>query len=108
MSLNNQKIIKLDKMLKEGSKILSGRDEGKIARQKANLDQLDTSNNIINIEISEKIYSINPSFFLGMFSLSYQKLGEDKFREKYKFICNNIIRRNIEEGIARAKKEFDK
>lgn len=108
MSQDNQKVIRLEKMLKEGSKILSGRDEGKIARQKTNLEQIDINNDIVKVEVSENIYSINPSFFLGMFSMSYKKLGEDRFREKYQFICNDVIRSNIEEGIARAKREFDK
>lgn len=80
---NNTKTINLEEFLGNGT-IFSGRPQGKLAREKMKVDVLDSINNEIIVLIPERTTSLNPSFMLGLFFQSFQKL-KDKFREKYKF-----------------------
>jgi len=96
--------IKLGNELKSNSRILSGREEGKKARKKYNIDTLDNNQDEISIEIPSNTLALNSSFFLGMFDQSVLLLGEEKFKQKYKFKCESEIRESIEDGINRALK----
>lgn len=87
--------------IKKGSKVLSGREEGKELRKKLNLSFEDLNDETLTIEIKD-IYAVNPSFFLGCWGESVRNLGEEGFRRKYKFECSEILRNNIERGIRRA------
>ena len=99
--------INLSKQLKPNTKILSGRPEGKQARKEYNLIQVDRNDEVITVIFDEKVKGINPSFFLGLFGDSLKVMGIEKFRKKYIFQCNDVIKENIEEGIGRAKREYD-
>lgn len=88
-------------------KVLSGRKIGKEHRKKFHLNRLDEEDDIINIIIPDDIYSINTSYFLELFGPSIRKLGEDKFRKKYVFECDDVIRLNIEDFIELALKNSD-
>lgn len=94
--------IYLSDCIKSGSKVLSGREEGNEARKKFKLDKKDKIEEKIEVEVPESIYSINISFFLGLFGKSIRDLGEDKFKSKYKFICDEFIQQNIDDGIKKA------
>lgn len=99
-------LIVLDKLLKNSSKVLSGRNDGYEARKRLEIDRLDGDNTSVTVSISTQVYSINPSFFLGLFGNSIKELGEIRFREKYKFTCSDAITIKIEQGIQRAVNAF--
>ena len=80
-------------------KVLSGVDRGKEVRKELNLDGIDLQSEKVYFTIPEDVYSLNCSFFSGLFQESLKKLGEKRFREKYQFECTDIIRKNIEDGI---------
>lgn len=67
------------------SKVFTGRDRGKMVREKCNIDNIFMEYECIQIIIPEDIRSINPSFFEELFSTVVRKLGKDKFLEKFKF-----------------------
>jgi len=90
--------IELDKILKD-KKILSGKDNGIALRTKLKMDEKDKDDNTYEVIISKEVYSFNSSYFLGLFEDSIKKIGESKFREKYKFDCTPVIMENIEDGI---------
>ena len=89
-------IIKLQAYRKPKSKMYSGRDHGIEVRNKLKLDEKDRD---------EKKYTINSSFFGGLFSDSVIFLGKEKFKEKYNFLGENgetlkkTLVNDIEEGI---------
>lgn len=66
---------------------LTGRENGKIARDRAKLDSLDDTGVGIHVDViaNSDTYSISSSFFLGMFEPSIKKLGIAAFKEKYNF-----------------------
>ncbi|SHF23401.1 DUF4325 domain-containing protein [Chryseobacterium takakiae] len=90
------------------SSVFTGRPQGKLARQKLNLDKIDNSSEVIYVIIPDGVSSINPSFFLGLFFDSYKKL-KDKFNTKYKFkfLSNNpetinVLQENINDALRNA------
>ena len=87
------------------SRVLSGRDRGVECRKKFNLDRLDASNERVVVTIPRDIYSMNTSFFLGLFGNSVRRFGKDGFVSKYEFVCDEVHREGIAEGIERALKE---
>ena len=80
-------------------KVLSGAELGKEVRKALNIDTLDNQADAVTFYIPESVYSLNSSFFSGLFQKSISNLGEKKFREHYKFECAEIIHENIEDGI---------
>ena len=94
--------IMLGDHLPSNKKILSGRDVGEVARQRYHLDELDELDEVVKVVIPDKIWTLGASYFLGCFGNSVRKLGEDKFREKYIFECNELFLPSIEDGIYRA------
>lgn len=88
-------------------KVLSGVKLGEAARNEFNLDLIDSQRNIVTIVIPDYVYSVNSSFFSGLFQQSIKKLGEHQFRKIYKFECDEIIKMNIENGISNIVKTFD-
>ncbi|WP_407545042.1 hypothetical protein [Priestia sp. HNGD-A6] len=88
----------------KNSRVFSGREEGKAARKKLNLDLLDKNQEEVEFVIPVDTLSFNTSFFLGLFGKSVRNLGENKFREIYQFQCKPIIKKSIDDGIIRALK----
>ena len=97
--------INLQSLINDEVKVFSGRDVGEEFRKKKNLDELDKASEPTEIVVPKGVYSINASFFLGMFGPSVRSLGEQKFRSQYKFLCEPVINKNIEDGISRALKD---
>jgi hypothetical protein len=97
-------VVNLEQYQPQNSKVFSGRESANDVRKKLNLDEEDKKSRILTIQIPEDTFSINASYFLELFGASVRTLGEKKFREKYVFICTNIIRRSIDDGIERALK----
>jgi len=80
-------------------KVLSGVDLGSAARAHYKLDDLDKDPTDVQVIIPEYVYSVNSSYFSGLFQRSLLSMGEEKFRQKYIFECDSIIRKNVEDGI---------
>jgi hypothetical protein len=104
-NLVNKTSIDLEEFRTKNSKVFSGRDRGEFVRIKTKLEKIEQTHNEILFKVPEDIYAINPSFFLGLFGQSVRKFGEKKFKEKFQFICSEIVKADILIGIERALKE---
>ncbi|MBP3597555.1 MAG: hypothetical protein J6J60_09240 [Clostridia bacterium] len=91
----------------ENKKVLSGREKGKNLRLRLKIDEEDNKEETVEINIPKEVFAFNSSYFLGLFGESVRKFGKDKFLEKYKFICTNIIMLNILDGIEDALNNVD-
>ncbi len=88
------------------SGLLSGRDSGLATRKRFQVSRMDRSPGVVTIIIPDEVFSMNTSFFLGLFGDSVRALGEEAFRAKYHFVCDEEIHRpTIERGIEKALKE---
>ncbi|NJD03420.1 MAG: hypothetical protein FIA99_12695 [Ruminiclostridium sp.] len=99
IDLNNYKV--------KDIKVLSGREKGEEVRRLTNLEEKEKEEKLIEIIVPIDLYSINSSFFLGMFGPSIRKFKEEGFRNKFRFKCDEVILKNIDDGISRALKESD-
>lgn len=95
------KEINLQMFKRSESKVYTGRPEGEKARSQLKLDDFDKTDDIMKITIPEDTFSVNSSFFSGMFQKSLKTLGEEAFRRKYLFECKKkiIINVNLEKDI---------
>ncbi len=73
-------------------KVFAGREAGQACREFFKLDELDKVGTEIRVTIPEEVYSVNASFFLGMFGDSIRSLGKDRFRSRYHFVGKDISR----------------
>lgn len=87
------------------SRVLSGRPRGAECREMFKVDALDRTAAQVTVSIPRDIYSMNTSFFLGLFGDSVRALGENGFTSKYRFDCSAIHNETILDGIERALKE---
>jgi hypothetical protein len=88
------------------SGLLSGRDAGLAARHHFNVNKLDASTIPINVLIPDAVFSMNTSFFLGLFGDSVRALLPDGFRKKYIFVGDmKLHKMTIERAIQKAMKE---
>lgn len=85
---------------------LFGKDRGLDARKRYNIDELDSSPDVVRVIIPEYVYAVSTSFFCGMFGDSYISLGEEKLLTKYVFQAPDHIWVQIEQGLARCTIEF--
>jgi hypothetical protein len=85
----------------QGIGILAGRDRGKAVREAEGLDAVDRSRTPVIVQIPEDVFSVNSSFFLGMFEKSINALGEDEFRRVYAFEGPDAVQ-TVEDGIRTA------
>lgn len=103
--------IVLAKYLAPGSKVLSGRPEGELARKELKLNELDINSEVYYFIIPNNLRTFGTSFFLGLLSQSIKDLGRDAFNKKYKFVTENMtdideyVQDDIEEGIRWAENE---
>jgi hypothetical protein len=80
------KILDFGKYITAGVGILAGRERGHRARTAERLDAVDRkADEMVKVVVPEEVYSINSSFFLGMFEKSIVDLGEAEFRRRYLF-----------------------
>lgn len=75
-----------------GSRVFAGRDRGSNVRNQNKLDKLDKEGKVVEVFVPEDVFSINSSFFLGMFGPSIRQLGEEEFRRRYRFVGKDITR----------------
>lgn len=97
--------INLSRFRGDGSKIFSGRDRGIKARTELKLNDLDNNDEIVNVIIPKDTWSINSSFFGGLFESSVIMLHDEGFKKKYRFKLddgselNDELQRNVDECI---------
>lgn len=71
--------------LTKGIGLLAGRDRGTAVRESAGIAKLDAGTENVLVTFPSFVYSINSSFFLGVFEVSIDDLGEVRFGKKYQF-----------------------
>ncbi len=78
--------INLSQYKGDKSLIYVGKDEGKKVREALELDKLDKDKDaIVVFNIPYDTISFNPSFYLGLLYKSYQTLGIEGIKNKYRF-----------------------
>lgn len=82
------KDIKLGQFKRSEEKIFTDRDNGIDARKKLNLDNLEDSEDKIIVLLPSDVWTINPSFFGGLFEQSIKKYHVN-FWDKYVFLYND-------------------
>jgi hypothetical protein len=91
---------------KLGGPVYVGRSNGERAREKLGIAELDIQHEPIDVEIPENTYSINSSYFLGMFGASVVALGStEAFFKHYKFKGPRVLLDTIESHADRALRE---
>lgn len=83
-TINLESFIAIDKK-GNPAKVFTGRDRGESVRKESKIDEIEKNSSEVNIIIPDNIYSINPSFFEGLFLNVVIKLGRDGFFKKFKF-----------------------
>ena len=87
---------------KFGGPVFVGRANGAAVRERLKLDSLDTSDEPVRVSIPEGTYSVNSSFFLGMFGPSISHFGSrDAFLVHYNFQAPEHVRNSLEDLIDR-------
>jgi hypothetical protein len=91
--------IDMTQHLTAGIGLLAGRDRGEAVRARMKVPELDEGDDVIEVSFPPFVYSINSSFFLGLFEESLDVLGEEAFQRKYQFVeplgqaaCNEALR----------------
>ncbi len=79
-------------------RVFVGREAGYACREFFKLGELDKVRTEVTVTISEEVYSVNSSFFLGMFGDSIRSLGKDVFRSQYRFV-GKCFSRTLNSGI---------
>lgn len=87
-----------------GGPVYIGREKGEAARKKLHLEILDSDKEMSAIvTIPATTYSINSSFFLGLFGPSIRAAGtREAFLNKFTFKCSTEEMKSVESGIQRA------
>lgn len=94
--------IDLDNYRSGGSQVFAGRDRGQKVREAAHLDEIDRDPGIeVDVIVPDDIFSINSSFFLGMFGPSIRAMGGDAFRRRFHFVGEDL-KEIVESGIREA------
>lgn len=88
---------------KHGGPVFIGRDKGELVREEYNLEEIDTSDRQVVVKIPKDTFSINSSFFLGLFGKSIRSAGtKEKFLQKFAFIDGEQFTKTINDSISRA------
>lgn len=88
------------------SRVLVGRPRGEMAREKYRLDSIDEVGRQVEVSIPDNIYSVNSSFFLGLFGKSIINAGSrESFFDRYHFFASNELKERFEGYVSRALQE---
>ena len=100
--------IDLEEYTRDGKiRNLSGKDRGLDARRQYKLDEIDQGEESVIVRIPKYIYAISTSFFCGMFSRSYERLGsKEDFLVRYRFDATELQWKQIDQGIERCASDF--
>lgn len=100
MTTNKTKTIDLEQFAQGRITLLAAKPKGADARMALNIDDLDKSDDVVDVLIPDYIITLTPSFFLGLFSKSLDYLGEEKFFQKYHFKNAKFsIQQQIKSGV---------
>lgn len=98
----NQETVTID-FSNFGGPVYSGRDRGELARREKRMGDLDSSDGVIEVNISDATYAVTSSFFLGLFGPSIKKCGNrDAFLAKFQFDIPEPFKPMLESCIERA------
>lgn len=84
--------INLNEYRTPGVRVFAGRDRGAVVRKTVALDDLDKQEEQIEVYVPDDLFSVNSSFFLGMFGPSIKTFGDEGFRSRYTFKGKDIGR----------------
>lgn len=83
--------------------VYTGRDRGERLRASFHLDDIDSTNELVQVIIPPQTYSISSSFFLGLFGPSVVRLGnKEAFFKKYSFVTSDFLSKVIDAHALRA------
>jgi hypothetical protein len=86
-----------------GGPVFVGRANGRKARERLQVDELDKQEDVVDVSIPENTYSINSSYFLGLFGPSVVAFGSrNAFFGHYRFHAPEVVRDSIERHVERA------
>jgi hypothetical protein len=86
--------------------VFSGRPRGEAVRKQINLDKVDTTEELVKVVIPGDVFSVNTSFFLGLFGESVRGAGsKENFLKRFTFECPPEILEDVSDGIERALRE---
>ena len=98
--------IKKIELSRMGGPLFSGREKGRLNREKFDMDTIDASDKLVDVIIPDNTYSITSSFFMGLFGKSIRNIGNrDEFFQKYRFKMPDKFKDKIEIYIERALRE---
>jgi hypothetical protein len=83
-----------------GAKVFTTRPRGKVVREQSGIDLVEPKYDKIEVVVPSDISSINPSFLEEFLENVVVKLGETKFRSKFRFI--NEGRYKIDDDLTEA------
>lgn len=93
---------------------LVGEEEGKNARRRFRLDEIEASGGRAVFIIPKDVFAVSHSFWSGLFSDTITKYGRVGFHVRYKFRAPSMIQRSaalyalyMERKLAREKKKAD-
>jgi hypothetical protein len=73
---------------KFGGPVYVGRDNGIEARKRFKVHRYDTRGSQVTVRIPNETYSVNSSFFLGLFGDSFKRFGtKETFMAHYNFVA---------------------
>jgi hypothetical protein len=79
------------------SSVYVGRANGVAARKRFRVDRYDAENGEVTVVIPTDTYSLNSSFFLGLFGLSLKRFGsKERFLAHYKFDAPEHVMSTLE------------
>lgn len=86
-----------------GGPVFAGRPKGERARRQLHLDEQDKLADVVAVRIPDDTYSLNSSFFLGLFGPSVVNFKtRERFLAKYRFTAPGFVLDEIDKGIDRA------
>jgi hypothetical protein len=93
---------KLD-FAKLGGPVYVGRANGMKARERFHIAELDETDSRVSVSVPSETYSINSSYFLGLFGPSVLRFGSaEAFFGHYEFHAAPNVRATIERHVERA------
>lgn len=86
-------IIDLEDYRSGGSRVYAGRDRGAFVRMEQRLAEREQDPTAeFEVRVPKDTFSVNASFFLGLFGDTIKEIGEDEFRRRFHFTGRPISR----------------
>lgn len=78
-------VIDLGRYRSTGVRVFAGRSRGRAVRKAAKINDLDAGNETVVVQVPDDTFAVTSSFILGLFGDSIARIGEQRFKEKYRF-----------------------